>query len=398
VAASVAPSGAPNAKGGGIAPGTTFTPVVGSTYTTPVPVRGTDGATHLAYELVLTEALNIPFQLQRVEVRDATTHAVLDTVSDAQLGADVTATYDTSREADATPPATPAPLPPAGTSVVWLDVAVPDGTAVPSRLEHRVVGTLMLPSGEQPTIEEVIAPLDVAKEQPAVLAWPVPAGDWYMSDGCCADDTHHRRGLAPVNGQLMVPQRFAIDFYLLDDQHRAWVGDPSKLTSYLSYQKPITAAAAGTVVAAQDGLPNNSSLPKPPAIPGIDDTVGNHVIEQIGPGQYLLYAHLDTGSVKVKIGQRVEKGQELGLLGTSGNSSVPHLHFQVLTQPTFFPSDSTPFVFESFELTGRITQRIWDDILGLQPTGALPFEAATPGGARTNEMPLDREVVRVSGN
>ena len=126
-----------------------------------------------------------------------------------------------------------------------------------------------------------------------MLSWPVGAGDWYMSDGCCADDTHHRRGLAPINGVYMVPQRFAIDFYKLDDQHRAWVGDPAQLTSYASYRQPILAATAGTVVAAQDGLPNNDQLPKPPTIPGIDQTVGNHVIVQFGPGQYLLYAHMD---------------------------------------------------------------------------------------------------------
>jgi murein DD-endopeptidase MepM/ murein hydrolase activator NlpD len=149
------------------------------------------------------------------------------------------------------------------------------------------------------------------------------------------------------------------------------------------------------VVAAQDGLPNNDQLPKPPAIPGIDQTVGNHVIVQFGPGQYLLYAHMDPTSVKVKVGDQVEKGQQLGLIGTSGNSTVPHLHFQVLTQPTFFPSDSTPFVFDKFALAGRVTQRIWDDIIALQPTGTMPFAAADPGGDRTDEMPLDRDVVRV---
>jgi hypothetical protein len=216
-----------------------------------------------------------------------------------------------------------------------------------------------------------------------------------MSDGCCADDTHHRRGLAPVNGVFMVPQRFAIDFYKLDDQHRAWVGDPAQLTSYVAYRQPILAATGGTVVAAQDGLPNNNQLPKPPPIPGIDQTVGNHVIVQFGPGRYLLYAHMDPTSVKVKIGDKVEKGQQLGLIGTSGNSTVPHLHFQVLTQPTFFPSDSTPFVFDKFALTGRVTERIWDDIIALQPTGTMPFAAADPGGDRTDEMPLDRDVVRV---
>jgi len=58
----VAPSGAPNAAGGGIAPSTLFTPLVAGTYTTPAPVRGTDGKTHLAYELTLTNALPLPFR------------------------------------------------------------------------------------------------------------------------------------------------------------------------------------------------------------------------------------------------------------------------------------------------------------------------------------------------
>ena len=391
----VAPSGAPNAAGGGIAPSTLFTPLVAGTYTTPAPVRGTDGKTHLAYELTLTNALPLPFTLQRVDIRDAATHAVIQSVTGATLGADVTQLSHTSRDADVPPPAAAAPIASSSTSVVWLDVTLPDGAAVPERLEHLVAGTIQRPDGTTAPAQFVVSTVDVAKSTAPVLSWPVGAGDWYMSDGCCADDTHHRRGLAPINGVFLVPQRFAIDFYKLDDQHRAWVGDPAQLTSYASYRQPIVAATAGTVVAAQDGLPNNDQLPKPPAIPGIDQTVGNHVIVQFGPGQYLLYAHMDPTSVKVKVGDQVEKGQQLGLIGTSGNSTVPHLHFQVLTQPTFFPSDSTPFVFDEFALAGRVTERIWDDIIALQPTGTMPFAAADPGGDRTDEMPLDRDVVRV---
>ena len=388
-------SGAPNPSGGGIAPDTAFTPLVAATFTTPAPVRGTDGKTHLAYELVLTDALPLPFQLERVDVRDAATHAVIQSVTGATLGADVSAELiHTSQDADVPPPATAAPIAPSSTSVVWLDVTLPDGAAVPERLEHLVAGSVQRP-GSPVAAEFVVGTVDVSRQAAPVLSWPVGAGDWYMSDGCCADDTHHRRGLAPINGVFMVPQRFAIDFYKLDDQHRAWVGDPEQLTSYASYRQPIVAATAGTVVAAQDGLPNNDQLPKPPPIPSIDKTVGNHVIVQYGLGQYLLYAHMDPGSVKVAIGQKVEKGQQLGLIGTSGNSTVPHLHFQVLTEPTFFPSDGTPFVFDRFELAGQVTQRIWDDIIGVQPNGTMPFAAANPGGVRNNEMPLDRNVVRV---
>ena len=193
-APAVGESGVPNAKGGGIAAGTTFTPIVGSTFTTPAPVRGTDGRTHLAYELVLTVALNLPFQLQRVEVRDAATRAVLQTVSDAQLGADVTSIFDTSREADATPPATPAPMAPASTSVVWLDVTVPEGAACRGGSSTASSARSPCRREQSAPLDQVITTVDVATEPPSVLGWPVPAGDWYMSDGCCADDTHHRAG------------------------------------------------------------------------------------------------------------------------------------------------------------------------------------------------------------
>ena len=217
-----------------------------------------------------------------------------------------------------------------------------------------------------------------------------------MSEGGFTDNTHHRRGLAPINGQLSVPQRFAIDFFMLDSQMRAWAGDPSKVTSYFSSRQPNIAAAAGTVVDSQDGLPNSTTLPHPPPPPPIGQTVGNHVTVQIGRGLYVLYAHMDPHSVKVHIGDKVARGQLLGLIGTSGNSSTPHLHFQIMTTPEFFPTDSVPYVFDQFRLLGRVPDRIWDDNLGLQPTGKLPFLPANPAGPHRDQLPLDRTVVRFS--
>src|SRR5262249_19116880 len=219
------------------------------------------------------------------------------------------------------------------------------------------------------------------------------AGIWYASEGCCADDTHHRRGLGSINGQLLVPQRFAIDFFRLNSQHESWIGDPHKLTSYLSYREPAIAAANGTVVDAQDGLENNPELPNAPPIPPIENTVGNHVVLRIRPGVFLLYSHFTPGSVRVQVGQRVRRGQVLGLIGTSGNSTTPHLHFQVMTTPTLFPTDSPPFVLDRFKLVGQVTERIWDDHLGLQPTRRLPYAAARRASMRRLEMPPDRNVI-----
>ena len=56
---------------------------------------------------------------------------------------------------------------------------------------------------------------------------------------------------------------------------------------------------------------------------------GNNVIMEIGDGLYAFYAHLQPGSLRVKVGDKVRRGQVLGLLGNSGNSSEPHLHFHI---------------------------------------------------------------------
>ena len=363
--------------------------------TTPGPVKASDGRIHLAYELILTNPTTLPFSLEQLEILDAATNRSLLTMSGMTLTNGLTSLSRTTSESSDT--AISPTLAPNMSVVAWLDVPIAVASEVPARLEHRARGKLMRPDGSAVPLDLVLGGVDTRSEPATVLSAPVESGIWYMSEGCCRDDTHHRRGLVPINGQLMVAQRFAIDFYLLDEQYRTWIGDPKKLTSYLSYRKQIVAAAAGTVVEAEDGLPNTSSLPEPPPIPPISQTVGNHVIIEMTPGTYALYAHMDTGSVKVKTGDRVEKGQQIGVIGSSGNSTTPHLHFQLLTTPTFFPADSRPYVWDSFELLGRVPVRLWDDNLGLEPTGKLPFQADPSPGQRSEELPLDRAVIRFGG-
>lgn len=390
----------PSPPAAGFNPETKFSPLFTSTVAVPEPVEGSDGRVHLAYELLMTNAAGLPVRLTTLEVRDAATRQPLLTVTGAKLKADVTPVAGTTGDEgtdDPTKDPQARTMAPSTTWVAWLDVSVATRADVPARLEHRLLGTLIRPSGPAAPLDVTVGAVDTGAQTPTVLSAPVGEGRWYMSEGCCTDDTHHRRGLVPINGNVMVAQRFAIDFYLLDDQNRTWIGDPKKVTSYLTYRKPIVAAAPGTVVVSEDGLPNSTSLPEPPPIPPIAQTVGNHVIVEIGPGTYVLYAHMDPGSVKVRVGQQVAMGDELGLIGTSGNSTTPHVHFQLLTTPTFFPSNSRPFVFDRFELLGRVPERLWDDNLGLQPTGKLPFVPAAPAGEHQDELPLDRTVVRFAG-
>ncbi|HEU4998858.1 MAG TPA: M23 family metallopeptidase [Lapillicoccus sp.] len=362
--------------------------------TTPGPVEMTDGKVHLTYELVLTNVAPAPVRVDRIELQDAATSAPVPgssgrvDLTPLQVGTPAEGVSDLGAgQASVT-------IAPTTSYLAWVDVAFPQRSVVPATIEHLVSGAVLPPNGAPAPMQLRLGRLDPSTDGPVVVGAPVAAGTWYMSEGCCADDTHHRRGVEPVNGVLEVPQRYAIDFFKIDDQHRTWVGDPSRLDSYLSYRQPILSAAAGTVVAAQDGLANNTETPHPTNLATIGETVGNHVIVQIAEGVYVLYAHMDPGSVAVRVGDRVARGQQLGLIGSSGISTTPHLHFQVLSTPTYFPAESPPYAFDSFTLLGRITERLWDDNLGLQTTGALPFEAANPSSVRTDQLPLDRDVVR----
>jgi hypothetical protein len=379
---------------GGYDPSTKFTQLTAMFLTTPSPVEMTDGKVHLTYELVLTNAAPIPFRVDTIEMHDAATSAL---VPNTTARIDITPLAGGTEAEGTTDPGAgnvSATIPAGTVNVAWVDVVFPQRSAVPATIEHIVTGAVVPPSGPPVPAEIRIGRTDTATDGLVVLGSPVPPGIWYMSEGCCADDTHHRRGLAPINGELSVPQRYAIDFYKLDEQHRTWIGDPSKLESFLTYRVPILASAAGTVVAALDGFANTTALPNPPKPPPINETVGNHVIVKVADGVYVLYAHMDPGSVAVRVGDQVTRGQQLGLIGSSGNSTTPHLHFQILTLPTYFPADSKPFAFDTFTLLGRVPDRIWDDNMALEPTGTLPFTAASPTSPHTNELPLDRDVVQ----
>ena len=98
-------------------------------------------------------------------------------------------------------------------------------------------------------------------------------------------------------------------------------------------------------------VPPNTSTAGNHTLHTAADFSGNSVIERIGRGVYATYAHMQTGSVRVKVGQRLRTGEVIGLLGNSGNTTAPHLHFGIVDRADFF-SNSLPLAFRSFTVQG----------------------------------------------
>jgi murein DD-endopeptidase MepM/ murein hydrolase activator NlpD len=187
----------------------------------------------------------------------------------------------------------------------------------------------------------------------ATIGPPLRGGPWLTGNGP-APETGHRRGLIPVGGTAAIAQRFGIDYVKVGAEHFTFSGDRLKNTSYHAYGTDALAVADGMVVAVKDGIPENIPGPASRAVPITLETVGgNHVILDIGGGRYAFYAHLQPGSLRVRLGDRVRKGQVVGLVGNSGNSTEPHLHFHVSDGASPLGSEGLPYRFESFELIGR---------------------------------------------
>lgn len=180
----------------------------------------------------------------------------------------------------------------------------------------------------------------------------------------------------PLDGSLWAAERFAIDYLQLSADDTLYRGDRSAPESYPYFGADIHAVADGPVVSVLDGLPEQVAGRSPTGLP-LEQYGGNHVVQDIGGGNYAFYAHLQTGSVQVKPGDRLATGQVLGKLGNSGNTDAPHLHFHIMSTPDPLRSNGLPFVFKDFTLDGRMaSMEALDPLLTGQPVALPPGETA----------------------
>ncbi len=183
-------------------------------------------------------------------------------------------------------------------------------------------------------------------------------GQWFAAVGP-TPHTAHRWAL---------PEEFAFDIVRLGDGTRSFRGDGTKFEDYFAYGADILAAADGKVVAVKTDVAEDPTTLRQPGeaadvygervgayqmqlvMKDINAIAGNYVAIGHGNGEVSVYAHLKPGSVSAKVGDMVKAGQVIGLLGSSGNSTEPHLHFQVCDQAEPLKCAGVPVNFTNIEL------------------------------------------------
>ena len=311
----------------------------------PIPVSGTDGA-NLAYELAISSPGNQAGVPERVEVIDPATGAILYSADGEVLAmlyhpASIPPpTADELRDGTGKLPVPRVSL--------WFTVS-PD--AIPDRLVHRV--TLNRTASGLPPVTvtggEVLVRHDL---KPVVIGSPMRGPGWVAIE-TTSPFTHHFLAQITMDNVTRVPQRYAQDWIYADPvTGQVASGNVTLAKNYFGYGREIHAIADGTVVDVLDGLPDIETIyATPPAT--IATAAGNFVIMDIGDRKYACYAHMIPGSIRVTTGDVVQEGEVLGLLGNSGNSDLPHLHFQVVTDvPSFLGAEGYPHVYRSFDDIG----------------------------------------------
>jgi murein DD-endopeptidase MepM/ murein hydrolase activator NlpD len=332
-------------------------------------VPADDDVQHLVYELFMVNWQKENLRLASIDIEDAATGKLLGRYDTKALEDPMrigVVPFSSSLEGP------PNRVLPAGrTAVITIHVRLPLGASVPAAVRHRIrfesdpnLRLIRDDGSESSELFAVSEPMPIDRRPPVVLGPPLRGGPWFCANALFDPYTPHDTQTAYARtARIRVVSRFGCDFAKIakvNGEITSWKPQTPvdiPLSAFYGYGADVLAVADGRIVQVKDGIPEN--LPRTDRkinspVPVTEATVnGNMIALKIGKGQYAYYVHLQPGSIRVKEGDPVRKGQVLAKLGNSGNTDGPHLHFHVGSGPRISEYEFLPYVFPSYWLDGR---------------------------------------------
>lgn len=341
---------------------------------TPPSVFQANGQRHLAYEIQLTNISESPWTLRHLEARDE--HASPLLVADGAKIPELLWHAGDSRHPAKAPGTT---LAPGESAFAYLWIDLDPKAKLPAQLQHHISV-----QREDEELRQLKGPVTEVRKEVREISSPLRGTDWLAVNGP-SNTSQHRRGTFVLGGEVHTSQRYAIDWVRVDANLKTFHGDEKDNNNYLAFGEEVLAVADGVVSEVKDGIKENVPH-QPPVVPITLETVaGNHINLDLGGGVFAMYAHLQPGSMKVKLGDHVHRGEVLAFLGNTGNSTEPHLHFQLMNRNSPLGSEGVPYALPEFTVTRRITGGFED-----AKAVALP----TPEKHR-GEIPLEMQLVNI---
>lgn len=325
------------------------------------------------YELYVTNFSTDTLDIIGIKIKDKTNSSIYLSANSAKL-------LNITKKIGSPNDKHPTRLIPGQTSVIYLEYDV-SNDKIPIDITHIITLKNLTDAKEYVEKGSLIS---LSNREQIIVGAPLSGGPWAaIYDPSW--DRGHRRVIYTINGKARIPGRYAIDFIKMDSLGKYSSAQEDTIKNWYGYGENVLAVADGIISSIATNFDESECISKQPKTTP-DKAAGNYVSIKIGKSQFVFYEHLKPGSIKVKPGQKVKRGQVIAQIGFTGQTTGPHLHIHLADTDAALGAEGLPFAFKHFETIG-----IYSDFSGFGKNSWTKITKTQK--ANQNERPLPNSVI-----